>query len=75
MFAHEVGHYLGLYHTSEQFGQGHDPLPDTAECGQREFPSGCDDLDNLMFPFAGIEHTTVTPDQVYVLQVNPLTKD
>ncbi len=35
VFAHEVGHFLGLYHTSEQnFGGGqqlHDQLPDTPE--------------------------------------------
>ena len=32
--AHEIGHFLGLFHTSEQaiFGpQIHDPLPDTPE--------------------------------------------
>ncbi len=33
--AHELGHYLGLFHTSEQMAFGptpeHDPLPDTAE--------------------------------------------
>ena len=28
--AHELGHYLGLFHTTEQFGF-HDPLPDTPE--------------------------------------------
>jgi len=35
VFSHEVGHFLGLYHTSEQnFGGGqqiHDQLPDTPE--------------------------------------------
>lgn len=30
--AHEMGHYLGLYHTSEPNGTNHDPLPDTPEC-------------------------------------------
>ena len=33
--AHEAGHFLGLFHTSEQnFGLGggiHDPLPDTPD--------------------------------------------
>jgi len=31
--AHEIGHYLGLYHPSERYGDPHDPLSDTAECG------------------------------------------
>lgn len=31
--AHEMGHYLGLYHPSESSGQEHDPLEDTPECG------------------------------------------
>jgi len=30
--AHEIGHYLGLYHPSERTGSTHDPLTDTAEC-------------------------------------------
>ncbi|MCP4447185.1 MAG: hypothetical protein GY811_17825 [Myxococcales bacterium] len=30
--AHEMGHFLGLYHTSERDGADHDPLDDTAQC-------------------------------------------
>lgn len=29
---HEIGHTLGLYHTSERHGLKHDPLSDTPEC-------------------------------------------
>ena len=36
--AHEVGHYLGLFHTSELFGAQHDALDDTPR----------DDTQNLM---------------------------
>ncbi len=75
VLAHEVGHYLGLFHTSEQYGQGFDPLPDTPRCSQSSFPSRCPDLGNLMFPIASIHHTTVTEDQAWVIRVNPLTKD
>ena len=33
IMAHETGHFLGLYHTSEKEpGLGHDPLSDTSEC-------------------------------------------
>lgn len=30
--AHEIGHFMGLYHTSERNGADHDPIDDTAEC-------------------------------------------
>ncbi|MCA9562621.1 MAG: hypothetical protein KC561_03985 [Myxococcales bacterium] len=72
--AHEVGHYLGLYHTSEQFGRGEDPLDDTPYCPGSDFPDDCEDLNNLMFPFAGIDHTVLSEGQGHQLLVNPLTK-
>ncbi len=30
--AHEIGHYLGLYHLNEYDGSAHDPLADTPAC-------------------------------------------
>lgn len=76
VMAHEVGHYLGLFHTSEQYGQGFDPIQDTPACtDSSDFPSDCPDIDNLMFPLAGISHTELTAGQIYTLQANPLTKD
>lgn len=32
--SHEVGHYLGLYHTSEKDGADHDPISDTDQCDE-----------------------------------------
>ena len=76
VLAHEVGHYIGLFHTTEQGGRGQDPLNDTPFCPANDFNAGnCADLGNLMFPFASVTHTEVTPDQSWVIQVNPLTKD
>jgi hypothetical protein len=45
--AHEIGHFLGLYHTSERNGADNDPIADTPECAN-EF--SCDDtfLRNIM---------------------------
>lgn len=31
--AHEIGHQIGLFHTSEDDGASHDPITDTPECG------------------------------------------
>ncbi len=33
ILAHEIGHYIGLFHTTESNGALSDPLPDTPECG------------------------------------------
>ena len=33
ILAHEIGHATGLFHTTEQGGERHDPLADTPECG------------------------------------------
>jgi hypothetical protein len=74
VMAHEVGHYLGLFHTSEQYGQGFDPLDDTPECTD-DFPGGCPDIDNLMFPLAGVSHTELSAGQIHTILANPLTKD
>jgi hypothetical protein len=45
--AHEIGHYLGLYHTSERNGSNHDPISDTPEC-ESEFSCTDDFRRNLM---------------------------
>ena len=63
LLAHETAHYLGLRHTSEYDGIGHDPIADTPECpaarASKTTSSGvrvltaedCADLDghNLLF--------------------------
>lgn len=63
--AHEMGHYLGLLHTSERGLELHDPLDDTPQC-----ESGCD---NVMAPLGGSGRgDQFTPDQVWVMQRHPL---
>ncbi|MCW5803016.1 MAG: hypothetical protein KIT31_11575 [Deltaproteobacteria bacterium] len=68
--AHEVGHFMGLYHTSEANGQNHDPLPDTPECSG----IGCssDFEKNIMSSGGGAQRTKITPDQAFVIQHHPL---
>ena len=75
VLAHETGHYLGLFHTTETDQRTTDPLRDTPNCRGSDFPFGCPDETNLMFPLAGLGHSEVTPGQIAVIQANPLTKD
>ncbi len=74
VLAHEVGHYLGLFHTSEVGGRSFDPLDDTPQC-RNNFPAGCPDLDNLMFPLARASANELSPLQISIVRNNPLTKD
>lgn len=76
--AHEMGHQLGLYHSSESSGATHDPIADTPECtvdtdgnGKVE-PWECQGsgADNLMF-WAANTQGILTPEQLYVIHRNP----
>jgi len=70
--AHEVGHYLGLFHPVEFSWSNWDALADTEECSDQET---CEEQlgRNLMFPYAlceGVEckeDTELTEDQVSVM--------
>lgn len=73
LIGHEVGHYLGLFHTSESTGE-HDNLADTPECTTMNQPWDCPDAWNLMFPYIDFDTTEITADQRFVIEVNPLTK-
>ncbi len=42
--AHELGHYLGLFHTTEWAGTQFDPLSDTPECSRAVYDSDGDGL-------------------------------
>ena len=76
---HELGHYLGLFHTSEGLAKlGHDPLSDTPECGEELLvsrPNGaaCPDRPNVMFPLPNVqpERPTFSPEQRTVLLGSP----
>jgi hypothetical protein len=85
--AHEIGHHLGLFHTSEQPGADgttacvFEPLPDTPECHADRNLDGdarltCDECadagaDNLMFSLP-CPGTTLSPQQAAVLRASPL---
>lgn len=82
--AHEGGHYLGLFHTTEAGGNAHDPLPDTAQCpasNDRNFDGyvtaeecAGKGADNFMFWLAGPSANKVSAEQGRVLRRNPATR-
>jgi hypothetical protein len=72
--AHELAHFLGLFHISEADGSAHDPLNDTGECHDLDGDgvaeaSECGDAgaDNLMF-WAKAQGTALSAEQIRVLQ-------
>jgi hypothetical protein len=67
--AHEIGHQLGLYHTTELAGQPHDPLSDTPECSDSSCPDGF--ADNLMTPGGDPARHVLTHQQARVMRAHP----
>jgi hypothetical protein len=60
--AHEVGHYLGLFHSTEQGSELHDTLSDTPE----------DDPSNLMFWAHSPDEQLISDHQGIVMRSHPL---
>jgi hypothetical protein len=74
VLAHELGHFLGLVHTTETTGNEHDTLDDTGECGSviRRDYTECPDADNLMFPYVRPNRTaSASPTQRQIIRDNP----
>ncbi|MDJ0973592.1 MAG: M12 family metallo-peptidase [Planctomycetota bacterium] len=70
--AHELGHFLGLYHTVEQNGQ-HDFIDDTAEC----LPSGTNAACSVsgggyLMHWQAVGGTDITDGQGLVINCHPL---
>jgi hypothetical protein len=68
--AHEIGHYMGLYHTSESTGLMHDPLPDTPQCSTKSCSP--DYNRNIMSAGGGSSRNILTADQAFVIKQHPL---
>jgi len=72
LLAHELGHFLGLYHTT-QTGSVHDPIGDTPQCASGTAIADCPDYDNLMFPNFPLDRPLLLSDgQRLVLRNNPM---
>jgi hypothetical protein len=79
--AHELGHQVGLFHTTEADGQSFDPLSDTPTCDRSTYDRDGDgmltaaecrnvDGENLMFWTSGgrrLDQSGVSPEQAWVL--------
>lgn len=77
LWAHELGHFLGLYHTTENDAVAADPLSDTAFCGAglTSNPAACPDADNLMFPTNIVRSPGILSEgQRRVLRTSPLLR-
>lgn len=77
LWAHELGHFLGLYHTTENDGVAADPLSDTPFCGAglTSNPAACPDADNLMFPTNIVRSPGLLSEgQRSVLRTSPLLR-
>lgn len=81
--AHELGHTLGLFHTTEQEGDEFDAIADTPECDRDTYGvdddgrvsyAQCKDVDgdNLMFWEGGVQGI-LTEEQMMVLRSHPLS--
>lgn len=76
VLAHEFGHFIGLFHTTESQGGGTDQLDDTPVCDIRNTNlQNCPDASNLMFPTALFRNfLEVSDGQILIARANPLTK-
>ena len=79
IMAHEGGHFLGLYHTTESNGSQNDTLDDTPNCGIASdadnsgtlSTSECPDGTNVMFWTLTDGTASMSGDQSWVLVRNP----
>ncbi|MCA9562430.1 MAG: hypothetical protein KC561_03030, partial [Myxococcales bacterium] len=84
VLSHELGHFLGLRHTSETFDEPYlfgrvDLLDDTPECDDpASVFEACPDFFNLMFPLVSAERDTarieLSEQQLDVLARSPFVQ-
>jgi hypothetical protein len=73
ILAHEIGHFLGLWHTDEADGKLHDPIDDTPECtkaGNKLTPEACPTQAKFLM-FWSPKGSTVTSQQASVVRHSP----
>lgn len=80
--AHEIGHFLGLWHPSEHHGKAFDPIDDTPECPAAKDANNDGDVsldecaglgaDNVLFWTAIPKLATLSPGQAEIIRGHPL---
>ncbi|MFN8178808.1 MAG: FlgD immunoglobulin-like domain containing protein [bacterium] len=71
--AHEIGHYLGFFHTTEADLEHWDPFLDTPECHDIAL-NDCPDHDYVMFPLIHRANHIWSPDQLRVAWRHPMVR-
>ena len=72
--AHELGHFLGLYHTVEQTGD-HDFVDDTTDCPAQGTSMDCPtEGGGYLMHWQAVGGTALTPGQGLVLRAHPLLR-
>lgn len=73
LMVHEIGHYLGFYHTSEANLQSWDPLDDTPDCDEPDLRI-CPDWSYVMFPVIHPANRIWSPSQRTIARTHPLVR-
>jgi hypothetical protein len=73
LMAHEIGHYLGFYHTTEADLAHWDPILDTPECHDVAL-NDCPDHDYAMFPLIHLANTAWSASQDRIAPTAPIVR-
>ncbi len=69
--AHEAGHFMGLFHLSEQFGDIHDQISDTPQCDSVNDASACPEARRyIMFPALDPNMELLSPAQAEIVRAS-----
>jgi hypothetical protein len=73
LFAHEIGHYVGFYHTTEADLEDEDPISDTPRCDEPDLQA-CPDWNHYMFPLIHPDMNTWSPAQIGISPTHPMIR-
>ncbi len=77
---HEIGHLVGLFHTTEKTGRKFDPLDDTPKCDEPIYEASvwtCDEsqgVKNIMFWQSTSDQNQLSPSQIHIFRYSPIAR-